>query len=103
MQEVKQINVPKLQELSLKSLGASLAGDERLAQYLPDKWQEKGKLDRVWVFNVINSVYPGYLEQVIGHAQRQRQQADGEEEAKETITVSEEWRRRLAETTFISK
>ena len=68
VQEVKHINVPKLQELSLKSLGSSLKDDEQLALYLPSKWHEKGKLDRVWVFNVINSIHPGYLEQVIGHA-----------------------------------
>ena len=70
VREVNHIIVPRLQELSLKSLGASLRDDKQLALYLPEKWHEKGKLDREWVFNVINSIHPGYLEQVISHAQR---------------------------------
>ena len=46
-----------------------LKNDELLMPYLPDKWDAKKKLDREWFFNIVNSVHPGYLEQVIKHAQ----------------------------------
>ena len=60
--EVKHIIVPKLQEISMKSLAENLKDDENLAQYLPDKWDKKLKLDREWFYNILNTVYPGYLE-----------------------------------------
>ena len=100
--EVKHINVPRLQELSVKNLGENLKQDPTLSNYLPEKWEVKKKLDREWVLNVVNSIHPGYLEQVIQHAQRQRQTAQTEEEEKDTIQITEEWKQRLAETTFIS-
>ena len=56
----------------MKNLSVNLGDDETLAQYLPDKWETKQKLDRIWLFNVVNSIHPGYLEQLISHAQRQR-------------------------------
>ena len=46
----------------MKNLGEELGHDEALKVYLPDKWHTKKKLDREWLFNVVNSVHPGYLE-----------------------------------------
>ena len=48
--------------------------------YIPDEIKT-GKLpDRQFFYNTINTVYPGYLEQLILHANKQR---NGASEAKE--------------------
>lgn len=54
----------------MKSLAETLKEDEELIKYLPDKWHKKLKLDREWFFNILNTVHPGYLQQIIKHAQR---------------------------------
>ena len=59
--EVRHINVPRLKELSIKNMATQLKDDEQLAHYLPDGWHEKAKVDRDWLFNVVNSIHPGYL------------------------------------------
>ena len=79
----------------MKSLAENLKDDEELVKYLPDKWHKKLKLDREWFFNILNTVHPGYLQQVIKHAQKQRQTANTEEEKQETITITDEWKQRL--------
>ena len=86
----------------MKSLAENLKDDEELVKYLPDKWHKKLKLDREWFFNILNTVHPGYLQQIIKHAQKQRQTANTEEEKKETITITDEWKKRLEQSTFIS-
>ena len=59
--------------------------------YFPDE-MKTGKLpDRQYFYNTINTVYPGYLEQLILHANKQR---NGQSEAKEkeqTILATNEW------------
>ena len=60
--EVKHIIVPKLQELSVKNLAEQIKNDDALKKYLPDKWEATKKLDRDWLFNIINTVHPGFLQ-----------------------------------------
>ena len=86
-----------------KALSPELSKDSELAAYLPDNWWKKSKLDREWFFNVVSSLYPGYLEQLIAHSQKQRQRATEEEEKTETIAVDGVWRERLSQSTFISR
>ena len=47
-----------------------VAKDKDLAMYFPSDFGPKNKLDREYVFNIINTKYPGYLEDIIMHANK---------------------------------
>ena len=68
VEEIKHIVVPKYPELSLKQLKKHLIGDKELARRLPDGWENKKKIERDWVLNIVNTVHPGFLSQLIRHA-----------------------------------
>ena len=62
-----------------------------------------GHTGRRQVFNIINTVYPGYLMELIGHAQRQRVSVVASEMATNTILVTEDWINDLNAVPFHSK
>ena len=62
------INVPKVSELKVRSILESFTKVPNILDYMPTNYLKKRTLDRKWVYNVLNSVYPGYLETVIAHA-----------------------------------
>ena len=64
--------MPKLPEISVKLVLNMLAKDKELGMYYPSDFTEKKKLDREFVFNILNTVHPGYLENVIVYANKQR-------------------------------
>jgi len=68
--DVKHIIVPRLDELSIKHMIEMIRGDAALAMYFPDEFL-KGRIpDRTFFFNVLNTIYPGYLNELIGHANK---------------------------------
>ena len=66
--EVKWIEVPKYEELSVSGILKQFKEDARLMAYLPDRLP-KGRLpDRKYFFNVLHSVYPEYVRELIRRA-----------------------------------
>ena len=72
MSEVRFINVPKYPELGVRNIMALVKDDDILARYLPDNYQKKRTLDRDWFSNIVNTVYPGFFDDLIKHAQKSR-------------------------------
>ena len=68
--DVKHINVPKLDELGIKSLMAMMKDDDLIRQYLPDEYYKKLTPDRQFFFNTINTIYDGFIPELIAGAQR---------------------------------
>ena len=66
--EVKCINVPLLDELAVKNVLDMVRGDAEVVAHFPDEYLKKLKPDRVFFFNTINTVHPGFLPQLIDHA-----------------------------------
>ena len=66
--EVTHIIVPLLDELSIKNMLAMITLDDPARAYFPDGYWKTVKPDRAYVFNIINTVHPGYLNQLISHA-----------------------------------
>ena len=57
---VRVINVPRMAELSVKSLINAAREDPDISQYLP-AISEKKVINREYLFNIINSVKPDFF------------------------------------------
>ena len=66
--EIKQIQVPLLDELSVKSVLDMVRNDPEVVAYFPDEYLKKLKPDRPFFFNTINTIHEGFLPQLIQHA-----------------------------------
>ena len=89
--EVKQIEVPHYEEISVKALYPELKKDAEMMSYLPDKYPAGKAPPREYFFNILNKIYPQYLEQIMGHSAQQRFSAQGEEQKKHAIQATDEW------------
>ena len=70
--EVKWINPPKYDEISVANLYPKFKDDAKVAVYLPTKLA-KGKLpDRAYFFNVLNTVHPNHVKKMVDYANEQR-------------------------------
>ena len=63
--EVIRIHLPLWDEFSVPSLAGMFKDDKEVAMYLPDKWWEGKKPTRGFLINIINTVYPGYLPELL--------------------------------------
>jgi len=98
--EVKRINVPHYEELSVKSIVDMYKDDERLWKYLPTVYAKGKQLDRTFFFNILHTVHPDALPELIAHAREQRQKRITEGEEKETIEIASDWVSKLSEIPF---
>ena len=75
LSEVKWINPPKYDEISVANLYPRFKGDPNINVYLPSKLA-KGKLpDRAYFFNVLNTVYEERMAAMIAHSNKIRFEA----------------------------
>ena len=65
LNHVSFINVPVFDEVSVKNLIEMVRNDQLVCSYLPDEYLMKKTPDRQFLLNIINSLYPDYLENVI--------------------------------------
>ena len=79
-----------------------MQGIDEFMKYFPDKIP-KGRLPaREYFFNVMNSINPQYVQQLIKHATEQRHSASEFKEEGETIVVSEKMLEQLNAMPYIS-
>ena len=66
--DVRFINVPHYDEISVKQLWPKMQGFEGFTKFFPDK-MPKGRLpNREYFFNILNSASNEYVTQLIKHA-----------------------------------
>ena len=87
--------VPQYEELSVKALWPQVQGDEDVSKYFPDQFAVGKGPGRDYFFNVLNTVQPDFLNQIISHANKQRMSADGEIGQREAIKISQFWEEQL--------
>ena len=87
--EINHIIVPKLDELSVEKMIELMKDDEEVRAYLPEGYFKKVKPDRTFLFNILNTVHPGYLPTVIDGASGLRDVEFEEKEEKETILATD--------------
>ena len=76
--EVDYIHVPAYDELSVKNLYPQFAKDAEFMAYFPDAYPKGKGPPRDYFFNVLNTLHPDYLAQVLEHANKQRMTSAGE-------------------------
>ena len=72
LSDVKHIIVPKYDELSVKLLFPHLKNDPVFMLYLPDRFANGHPPDRDYLFNVLNTLKPEYVSNIISHASKLR-------------------------------
>ena len=90
-EDVSFIEVPHYDELSVKALWPQFVQDDLFARYFPDEYPKDKGPPREYFFNILNTLYPDYLGQVMSHANEQRMSAEGEIGKSEAIQISEFW------------
>ena len=70
--------------------------------YFPDKYPAGKAPPREYFFNILNTIHPEYLKEVLTHASRQRMTTDGETMKKESIKISEFWAEQLDKMPYLS-
>ena len=101
--QVKEITVPKYDELSVKGIYPLFKKDAAMMKYFPDVYPKGKGPPREYFFNVLNTLHGDYLQQIMGHASKQRMTAEGEGQKKEAIKISEYWQEQLASMPYLSR
>ena len=70
--------------------------------YFPEKLPKGRVPDRVYFFNVLNTLKEGYVSSLIEHAVTQRNSADGQHMEHQVVEVTDRWLEQLAAMPFIS-
>ena len=65
---VRQIIVPKLDELNTSPILGMIEEGDILRDYYPYDYFKKKKPDSTFVLNMMNTVHPGYLDELISYA-----------------------------------
>ena len=76
--EVKPVNVPLYDELSVKKFYPMVLDDKEVMKYLPDPTPDIRLPDRKYFFNILNTVKPEYMKNVIEFANNQRMSGQAE-------------------------
>ena len=75
MARVRTVNVPLYDELSVTKFFPMFQGDEEVMRYLPDPTPDRRLPDRTYFFNVMNTLKPEYMQNIIEHANNLRMSA----------------------------
>ena len=83
--QVDYISVPHFQELSVKRLWPDLKADVEFNVFFNDDFPEEKVPNRDFFFNILNTIYPDYLKNIMAHASKERYAIDGEVMKPKTI------------------
>ena len=103
LNDVKRINVPLYDELSVVTLWPMMKEDKQFMQFFPSKMAKGRVPDREYFMNILNTVNGDYLQQLMKHAHEERASGNGMAKAKETIEISDKWWDSLNALPFVSR
>ena len=72
LKNVKWINVPLFDELSVVNMWPMMKEEKEIIMYFPSKLPKGRVPDREYFFNILNTFQPLYVDQIIQHANAQR-------------------------------
>lgn len=70
MQEIKWVNVPLYDELSVKNLWPEMIQYPEFRRYMPDSLPKGRQIDRTYFFNIMMTLSPDYTGNLIMHAEK---------------------------------
>ena len=68
LSNVKFIQAPKYDEISVKNLYSKLIILPDMKLYFPDKYSKGRQCDREYMFNIANTMHPNVVQELIDHA-----------------------------------
>ena len=83
--------MPHYDELSVRALWPQFREDATLSKYFPDNFADGKGPSRKYFFDVLNTLYPEYLREVMGHANEMRWTAMAPDQQSTSINISEKW------------
>ena len=73
-----------------------------MKKYFPDVFPEGKGPPREYFYNILNTVHPDFLAQMLAHANKQRMTTEGEKGLKESIQISQFWDEQLKAMPYLS-
>ena len=102
--EVRTITMPHFDELSASKISELVRDDASVRLHMKDEWASgKQTHSREWFFNVLNTIHPGFLDQLIEHASNTRHGKVQEEQKADTILCTDHWAAELMANPYYSK
>ena len=103
LHEVRHVQVPRYDELSVKTFWPLMHPDAAFMQYLPDPTKDGRLPEREYFWNVLHTLRAPYVQRLIQHANEQRMTAQEAGEGADAIEISEEWWDKLTALPFVSR
>ena len=102
LDQVRRVNVPLYDELSVIKLWPMMQMDDTFMLYFPSKLSKNKVPDREYFFNVLNTFQNDYITQLIKHAHEQRNSSQAESREHQTIEITDDWWKALNAVPFVS-
>ena len=103
MAQVRPIEVPKYDELSVVSLISEVVKEKEFAKFFPEQRTKADLPDREYFFNVINTTDPSYITALVKHAQELRFANKQPQDNPNIIEVNEHWIKELQASPYYSR
>ena len=100
--EVKWVNMPQYDELSVSNLWPQVKTQKEVMKYIPSKFRKGQQCSRAYFFNVLNTVLPAYVDKLIKHANNKRMDAGIDDPKLDYIELSDRWYKELMAFPFVS-
>ena len=91
MADVRFINPPAFEEISVKKLYNDVVKQEEMRDYFPDKFPKGSQCDKAYFYNVWNTKFPDQVKETIDYANSQRYTVSNEEAKQNAINITDEW------------
>ena len=102
MAGLRQINIPKFDELSVKNISPRYMEDVEVMRFLPSHLPKGKYPDREYYFNVLNTVHPNHVKKMVDYANEQRYKSGTYQGQMDEIKVSDKWWDELNSMPFFS-
>ena len=101
--QIRRVELPRWDELSMKVLLPMALSDPELMRYLRDDVAESGCISRTFLVNIINTHYPSYLPFVIKEQTKARHGSEAAAAKGEDVKMTTEWVQALSGAVFSDK
>ena len=103
MSEVRFINAPLFDEISVKHLYDDVSKQPLIRDFFPNEFPKGCQCDRSYFYNEWNTKYPEQVKDTIDYANKQRYTISNEDARQNAINVTDEWMDELGSMPFVSK
>ena len=103
MEAVKFCNPPAYDEIGVKALYDKVITRPNMSKYFPNKYPKGRQMEKGYMYNIWNTLYPDDVKDVIRYANNLRFNITSEKVKQDTIVISEKWMQELDDMPFVSK